>query len=210
MAILLSSANRAVIKRWKDLLAYAYPFGVATSAQELRSRCVEKKFDLFLIHRSLVDIETFSEIRGLSSSGRFFLLSDRPGEEEGLAFLKLGIVGYGNTYMSRERLGEAVRVISNGGVWVGQKVMQGLIRETFARAKEKPAPDSGQRLAHLTRRERAVAELVARGQTNLEIAFNLKITERTVKAHLTSAYEKTGAGNRLSLALLINRGATVS
>jgi DNA-binding CsgD family transcriptional regulator len=34
----------------------------------------------------------------------------------------------------------------------------------------------------------------------------MKITERTVKAHLISIYEKTKTGNRLSLNLLINRG----
>ena len=59
-------------------------------------------------------------------------------------------------------------------------------------------------MAGLTPAEHKVAELVAQGQSNLEIAFNLKITERT--AHLTSIYEKTKTGSRLSLALLINRG----
>ena len=51
-------------------------------------------------------------------------------------------------------------------------------------------------MAGLTPAEHKVAELVAQGQSNLEIAFNLKITERTVKAHLTSIYEKTKTGNR--------------
>ena len=54
--------------------------------------------------------------------------------------------------------------------------------------------------------ERKVAEMVAKGRTNFEIADDLKITERTVKAHLTSVYEKTRTGNRLAHALLINRG----
>jgi DNA-binding NarL/FixJ family response regulator len=153
-------------------------------------------------------VDTFSELRKLAPLSHFFLLSDQPNEEDGLAFLKLGIVGYGNTYISRGRLAEAVRVISNGGVWLGQKVMQQLIAETYARAKEKPASDSEQKLASLTRRERAVAELVAQGQSNLEIAANLNITERTVKAHLTSIYEKTGTGSRLNLALLINQGGS--
>ncbi len=206
MAILLSSANRSVIDRWKGLLADEYQLEEATSVEELRDRCAEKEFDLFLVHRSLVDMDTFSEIRTIAPSGRFFLLSDQPNEDEGLAFLKLGIVGYGNTYISPRRLAEAMRVISNGGVWLGQKVMQRLILETYARAKEKAASDSEQKLVSLTRRERAVAELVAQGQSNLEIAFNLNITERTVKAHLTSIYEKTGAGSRLNLALLINQG----
>jgi len=208
MAILLSSANSSVIDRWKDLLADEYELEAAASVEELRTKCAEKGFDLLLIHRSLVDIDTFSEIRTLAPSARFFLLSDRPTEDEGLAFLKLGIVGYGNTYISQARLAEAVRVISMGAVWLGQKIMQRLILETYARAKQKAVSDSEQKLAGLTRREREVAELVAKGESNLEIAFNLNITERTVKAHLTSIYEKTGTGSRLNLALLINQGGS--
>jgi two-component system nitrate/nitrite response regulator NarL len=206
MAILLSSANKSVITRWENLLGGQYPLEQVTLLRELKSRCTEKRFDLILLHRPLVDMAAFSELRRAVPLSKFFLLSDQPNEEEGLAFLKLGIVGYGNTYISQARLVEAVRVISGGAVWLGQKVIQQLILESYSKAKERVAPGSGQKLVALTRAEHKVAELVARGQSNLEIAFNLKITERTVKAHLTSIYEKTKTGSRLSLALLINRG----
>jgi DNA-binding NarL/FixJ family response regulator len=147
----------------------------------------------------------FSQLRQLAPLCKFFLLSDLPSEEEGLAFLKLGIAGYGNTYISRPRIAEAVRVISAGGVWLGQKVIQQLILETYSKAKEQEAPGTEERLSGLTPQELKVAGLVAQGQSNLEIADGLKITERTVKAHLTSIYEKTKISNRLSLALLLNR-----
>lgn len=205
MAILLSSADRSVIKRWSDLLS-PYPMEQAATLAEVRRRCIAKAFDLVLLHRPIVDIPAFAELRKAVPSGRFFLLSNQPNEEEGLAFLKAGIAGYGNTYISPGRIAEAVRIIAGGGVWLGQQVIQRLILETAARAKEQAAPDDAQKLAGLTKMERKVAELVAQGETNLEIAANLKITERTVKAHLTSVYEKTKTGNRLSLALLINRG----
>jgi DNA-binding NarL/FixJ family response regulator len=42
------------------------------------------------------------------------------------------------------------------------------------------------------------------GHTNKQIAQKLQITERTVKAHLTSIYRKTGVSDRLHLALLVN------
>ena len=154
----------------------------------------------------MVDPETFIEIRRLNPLCRIFLLSDKPNEEEGLTFLKLGIVGYANTYISAERLAEATRVVSSGAVWLGQKVMQRLILDSYNRAKEKAASESGEKLKSLTQREREIANLVAQGQSNLEIAFNLDISERTVKAHLSSIYEKTKTGSRLNLALLINRG----
>jgi DNA-binding NarL/FixJ family response regulator len=136
---------------------------------------------------------------------RIFLLSDLPNEEEGLAFLKLGIVGYANTYISPERLSEAVRVITGGAVWLGQKVMQRLILDSYTKAKEKAVSDSEKKIGSLTKRELEIANLIAQGQSNLEIAANFDITERTVKAHLSSIYEKTKTGSRLNLALLINR-----
>lgn len=206
MSILLSSANRAVISRWKGMLTDRYALTQATSLGELRSSCAGKSHDLILLHRPLVDTAEFSEIRGLTPTGKFFLLSDQPSEEEGLTFLKLGIAGYGNTYIAQGRLTEAVQVILAGGVWLGQRVIQQLIIESYTRAQGRNVPPVEQRLTDLTRMEHKVAELIARGRTNLEIAAELDIAERTVKAHLTSIYEKTKTGSRLSLALLINRG----
>ena len=206
MAILLSSANDSVIQRWLDLLKDKYDLDQANSLSKLKKNCTDEKFDLILLHRSLVDPKTFIDIRRLNPLGRIFLLSDQPNEEEGLAFLKLGIVGYANTYISAERLTEAVRVISSGAVWLGQKVMQRLILDSYARAKEKAVSNSKKKLESLTKRESEIANLIAQGQSNLEIAANLNITERTVKAHLSSIYEKTKTGSRLNLALLVNRG----
>jgi len=206
MDILLCCADDAVLKRWKDLLESNYDLEQVITARELKIRCVATPFDLILIHRPLIDTDTFIEIRRATPLSRIFLLSDQPDEEEGLTFLKLGIVGYANTYISSERLAEAVRVITSGAVWLGQKVMQRLILDSYAKTKEKAVADSEKKLDSLTKREREIANLISQGQTNLEIAANLDIAERTVKAHLSSIYEKTKTGSRLNLALLINRG----
>ncbi len=206
MAILLSSSNPSVTIRWSELLS-PRPVERATTLAEVKRLFMAKKFDLILLHRSLADIPAFVQLRKAIPSGRFFLLSDQPNEEEGLSFLKAGIAGYGNTYISPARLSEAVRIISGGGVWLGQQLIQRLILDAAAaRAPKQEAPAVTRKLADLTRMERIVAEQVAVGRTNLEIAADLGITERTVKAHLTSAYEKTKTGNRLGLALLINKG----
>ncbi len=57
-------------------------------------------------------------------------------------------------------------------------------------------------LGNLTRREREVLGYVGNGADNLKIASLLKITERTVKAHISSLYRKLGPQNRVELALL--------
>jgi two-component system, NarL family, nitrate/nitrite response regulator NarL len=209
MTILLCSANSSVVARWADHLSGHFASEKAPSIAELRKLFAVKKFDVILLHRMLIDTPSFSELLKSFPAARIFLLSDQPQEEEGLLFLKMGIVGYGNTYISAPRLLEALRVINNGGVWLGQKIIQRLITDTSLKAhgeegREIAVPAG----AKLTKAEKRIAELVAQGKSNLEIAADLKITERTVKAHLTSAYAKTKTGNRLNLALLINLGKT--
>ena len=56
----------------------------------------------------------------------------------------------------------------------------------------------------LSLREQEVAQLLARGNSNKEIARQLEITERTVKAHVSAMLEKLGARDRLQLSLIVN------
>ena len=208
MKILLSSKNRSTLSRWANALAVLNRVERAGSLYDFKDMLSQGKFDVILVHRPLIDRDKFPELHASSADDRFFLLSDSPDEDEGVFFLKHGAVGYGNSYMPRLRLVQAVNSISNGSVWVGQRIMQRLIAEVHARAKEDGAgtDEKSPALAALTARERQIAGLVAKGNSNLEIASALNITERTVKAHLTSIYEKTGIGNRLGLALLVNQG----
>jgi len=75
-----------------------------------------------------------------------------------------------------------------------------------SRPAELLAQDSGPQarnlLATVTSREREVLAYVASGADNLKIATHLQITERTVKAHVSSLYRKLGPENRAQLALL--------
>ena len=206
MLILLCSADEEIRKRWQKLLVDKNIVHAGTIT-EIKKKCVKTDTGLILLHRSMVTTDIMVEIRQAAPGCKIFLLSDRPDEEEGFTFLKQGIVGYANTYISQIRLNEAVRVVLSGSVWLGQAVMQRLIRETVAKAEDTAATKpSHHKLESLTFREHEIAEVVAKGQSNLEIACNLNIAERTVKAHLSSIYAKTGTGNRLNLALLLNQG----
>jgi DNA-binding NarL/FixJ family response regulator len=57
-------------------------------------------------------------------------------------------------------------------------------------------------MVRLSERERQIAYLVARGLKNRDIARELNISENTVKRHLQSIFSKTGARDRLELAVL--------
>ena len=57
--------------------------------------------------------------------------------------------------------------------------------------------------ASLTPREQQIAEAIATGRSNRDIAAQLGITEQTVKNHLTNIFGKVGVGSRLQLALAL-------
>lgn len=73
----------------------------------------------------------------------------------------------------------------------------------LAQARERSEPPAEPELLRvLSVRERQVLSFVAEGADNLKIAALLGITERTVKAHVSSLYRKLGAENRTQMALL--------
>ncbi len=206
MEIILCCSSDQVKDRWTNVMGTRYALEIISSLEGLAKVIRPNDERLVIFHRDLVPEDKENLFATLTSRIKIFLLSDRPDDDEGLAFLKLGIVGYANTYSSPGRVNEAVRLIFGGSVWVGQQVMQRLIHETRVNPGQENLSYDKKILVDLTKREREIAELVAQGKTNLEIAYELGITERTVKSHLSSVFTKLGVSSRLNLALLINRG----
>jgi DNA-binding NarL/FixJ family response regulator len=68
--------------------------------------------------------------------------------------------------------------------------------------------DEGRNLDLLTRREREVADQVARGLTNREVAEAMFLSEKTIERHLSSVFNKLGIRSRVALVMLL--GSTTS
>ncbi|MBM9538127.1 response regulator transcription factor [Desulfobulbus alkaliphilus] len=209
MNLILCSTVSDLRKRWHQALTPAFTVHQAASLRDLTLLVQDRvSFDLLLLHRPLVDAEIIAYIRDRLPDCRLFVLSDRPDDQEGLGFLRLGVVGYANSYTSPQRLSQAAGAVAAGAVWINRQLMQRLIAGTAPAPKENTDPDQEQRqrlLAQLSKRELQIATLVADGLANLEIAEQLGITERTVKAHLSAVYFKTAIRSRLGLALLMKQ-----
>ncbi len=131
---------------------------------------------------------------------KVLVLSSAPNFSEGVALLQKGIRGYGNTYMQKVHLLQAIATIENDAVWLYPEMMQELIllgSNAVVRNDDVLEP--------LSARERDVAKEIEKGLSNKEIASALGITERTVKAHLSSVYEKLEVHDRLALAMLLRK-----
>ncbi len=95
------------------------------------------------------------------------------------------------------------------------------LKEELLRRKEelsRPAGDQTEaadaarngRLNNLTVRQGEIVRLLTGGYSNKEIASQLGVAEKTVKAHLTSVFRKLGLSNRLQLALLVSEQTRAS
>lgn len=135
---------------------------------------------------------------------KIVVLANTPNQAEALYAMSLGAVAYTHAYSPANTLIEIKTVISHGGVWMGQEMLKRLIEVSSVLAGNQEKQVS-QHLDLLTSREKEVATEAAKGLSNKEIARILGITERTVKAHLSAAFERLGAKDRLHLALMLNK-----
>lgn len=123
---------------------------------------------------AVVILTTFNEdtllYRGLQAGARGFLLKDT----------------------DRSTLFDTIRAAARGETLLKPEIMARLLAQT-----NRPANDSkSAQTANLTERELEVLRSVARGERSKEIASQLGISERTVKAHLASIYNKLGVDSR--------------
>ena len=151
-------------------------------------------------------VNTISLIQKKYKNANIVVLANAPNQAEALHALSLGVVAYAHAYSPAKILLEIKTVVCNGGVWIGQDLLKRLI-EVSTNLAGNQAAQVDKHLHLLTKREKQVAIEAAKGLSNKEIARILSITERTVKAHLSSTFERLGAKDRLHLALMLNKKA---
>ena len=207
MNALLCSQNESVLRRWHEALKDNYKTYEATTSDHLYKIIAKLNIDLIFLHRSMMDDIQLKGFINYAREKKVFILADRPNNNEGISLLRLGCVGYSNTYISGPRLNLAAQTVVSGLVWTGTSLMQHLLDEASQHQSEETRNDAGngELWDKLSRREHQVASLVAEGLQNREIAERLAIAERTVKAHLSSIYNKTETSGRIGLMKKISR-----
>ena len=98
-----------------------------------------------------------------------------------------------------ERLFAAIRTVANGELAFSEDIAQQVLSSMAGQARQEEEPSN---LKRLSERERQIAALIARGLKNKDIGRELGISENTVKRHLQSIFNKTGARDRLELAVM--------
>ena len=177
--------------------------GEAANGREALSMARELKPDVVLMDllMPVMDgIEATQAIRSEMPEVEVIALTSVLEDTSVSGAVRAGAIGYLLKDTDAEELKRAIQAAAEGRVHLAPEAAARLMREV--RAPESPE--------ELTEREAEVLRLVARGQANKQIASSLFVSEKTVKAHVSSILMKLGVQSRTQAALHAVRTGLVS
>jgi len=142
-------------------------------------------------------IEMLKEIRRQRPSLRLIVIGPAGNDTLVMDSIVAGARAYLDLTAGPRVVREAIEVVVSGSIWAPRRLLSRLI-DRLLRATEGDSNPMGPRL---TAREHQVMDLILLARSNREIARELGIEERTVKAHVGRLMRKTGAENRIDLSM---------
>jgi DNA-binding NarL/FixJ family response regulator len=168
----------------------------AESAEQSLRLLVQHRPDLILLDLELKDsngIAFLLRLRELSFPSQVLVLSAHEEDEWIFRAMQAGAVGYVFKHRLGSQLFDAITTLQQTGAYLPPEVANGFFR--LFQTHERSRCQARQRL-QLTERERDILQCLAKGDSNEEIAKHLHVTVATVKAHMTSIFEKLQVTSR--------------
>lgn len=138
-------------------------------------------------------IDTLTDYFTIEKRAKILVLADTAGDAEISKALKKGASGYICKDISPDELVKAIRVVNAGKKYIPNDIAEILSKNLFQE--------------ELTTMETRILNQIVAGKSNKEIAYDLNISENTVKTHVKNVFEKLGVSDRTSAATLaIKRG----
>jgi DNA-binding NarL/FixJ family response regulator len=194
---------RAGLSQLIDALVDVELVGTAADGEEVLRLCSTLQPDVVLMDLEMPLLDGIQATRQLTRdhpSIAVVVLTSFSDREKILAALDAGAVGYLLKDVEPPELARAIRAAAAGEVPLDPKAARALLT-----ARTTAAPGDS-----LSDRERSVLAMVAEGLPNKLIARKLSISEKTVKAHLTSVFRQIGVTDRTQAALwAVENGLTV-
>ena len=202
MIRVLVADDHAVVRHGLEQLLATFDgvelVGVAANGEEAAALCAERAPDVVLmdLEMPIADgIEATKRIRAQNADVAIVVLTSFSDRERILQALDAGAVGYLLKDVEPADLEKAIAAAARGESPLDPKAAHALVS-----ARRATAPADG-----LSEREREVLLMVVDGLANKQIAQRLAISEKTVKAHLTSVFRQIGVTDRTQAALWAER-----
>ncbi|WP_459502839.1 response regulator [Bacillus sp. C1] len=184
--------------------------GEANNGKEALEKVGEAQPDIILMDLYMPEmdgIEATACIKKEYPNVKVLVLTSFSDQAHVLPALKAGASGYILKDVEPDQLVEAIRSAYKGNIQLHPDIASTLLSQTLP-------PEEKQELSNihvdvLTARENEVLQLLAKGMSNKEIASVLVITEKTVKAHVSSILSKLHLSDRTQAALYAVRNGIV-
>jgi len=152
----------------------------------------EPEIDLVLLDLKMPGVSGFSGLTFLRSQHPAVPVIVVSGVDDAATIrtcMEFGASGYIPKTTSIELMGEAVRTVLDGGTWTPPHIPLG-------DHSDKETSDLVRRLASLTPQQMRVLTMLSEGLLNKQIAYELSVSEATVKAHVSAILMKLGVESR--------------
>jgi DNA-binding NarL/FixJ family response regulator len=150
-------------------------------------------------------LEAITRIRAADAQSRILVLTSFAAADQVLPALRQGVAGYLLKDAAPAEVEAAIRAVHRGEGLLDPQVTPTVLAE-MSQPAPPPAPRADEAaLAALTRREREVLGLLARGLTNAQLSRELVVSEKTVKTHVSSILAKLRLADRTQAALYAAR-----
>jgi DNA-binding NarL/FixJ family response regulator len=150
-----------------------------------------------LVMPKLDGVGAMRELRARAADSRVIVLTSFLDDDRLMPAIQAGAAGYLLKDVEPAELARAIRAAH-----AGEAILDPTVTARLVRAIADGSTSALQDSERLTRREREVLELIARGRSNKRIAFELGISEKTVKTHVGHLLAKLGVSDRTQAALL--------
>lgn len=159
----------------------------------------QQSFELVLLDTLMPDAtpsKIIGEFREISKESKLIVISatDRP--EEIYRYIRQGANGFIPKQSDVDVMLHAVGLVLSGGIYTPPALLGLIDQQTKVRE-----PQSDHELPELTSRQRDVLELLAQGYSNKQVAYELELSESTVKQHVTSLMKLLKVFNRTQVIL---------
>ncbi len=151
-------------------------------------------------------VEACRQIKATGSSARVVMLTMHADQDVLTNAIRAGAIGYLTKDSSTREIADAVRMAAEGDTVLSPQLARSMLAEV--RRSEEPAAPAEDHA--VSRREEEVMQLIADGCSTGEVAERLYISQKTVKNHLASIYQKLDARDRTQAVLRAVRMGIVS
>ena len=117
--------------------------------------------------------------------------------------IEFGAAGFIPKSLDTDRIGEAIRTVLAGDTWAPPDI-------ELSASEDKETAETMRRLATLTPQQVRVLMMLSEGLLNKQIAYELSVSEATVKAHVSAILQKLGVESRTQAVIASSKiGATL-